>query len=373
MIELEELIKPITAEQPVGVDLREDMSSSSLYYQVKDARNLARQIERNMQIEEHTDKTEKPRWDTVLQLCEDILINHSKDLEIAVWMLEALIRENNFAGLRTGFDLLYHLIDKYWDEIYPLPDEDGLQTRIMPLISLNGEDYDGILVLPINNIKITQGTSTEPFAFWQYKQALANEKITDAKIKAKKVDQGEAFLEHISKAVTESTEAFYANLWQELHDSMQSLTKLNTILDEKCGNSAPSVTKIMSMLESFADHINFILEDAPFKLNKQQDVAAVESGEAKPVDVENQELAIVANANKTGNIILESDFVSRNQAFQQLDQLIRFFKTSEPYSPVSYILERAKTWGSIPFPELLKELIKDENACDKAFELAGLK
>ena len=40
-------------------------------------------------------------------------------------------------------------MEQFWDGIYPLPDEDGLATRVAPLTGLNGEDADPNDVLTI--------------------------------------------------------------------------------------------------------------------------------------------------------------------------------------------------------------------------------
>ena len=353
MTNINYLIKPISADNPVGQNLREKITADSLYYQVKDARNNARQIERKMQTGSN-DGDNLPRWDMVMKLCNDVLINHSKDLEIAVWLVEALVREAGFAGLKTGGDLLYQLIDKYWDDIYPAPDEEGIQTRIMPLVWLNGEDSDGVLTQPIRNIEITEGSSIGPFALWQYQQALANTKITDSKLKDKKSQQGEVLLEDIQKALEESTPGFYTKLRSDLAASIDSFNQLNKLLDKKCGKLAPPTSQIMRDLETFADHINFILKDAPFTVTKAETTTVVD------IPTISQHVAA------------ENKVLDRTKALQQLEKIAAFFKDTEPHSPIPYMLARAAKWGNMPFPELLKELINDEGARKNAFELAGL-
>ena len=47
IIQLDSLLQPISEENPVGNDIREDASPTSAYYSIKDARNSARAAERN--------------------------------------------------------------------------------------------------------------------------------------------------------------------------------------------------------------------------------------------------------------------------------------------------------------------------------------
>ncbi|VAW56434.1 hypothetical protein MNBD_GAMMA07-939, partial [hydrothermal vent metagenome] len=47
IINLENLLQPISEENPAGIDIREDSSPTSIYYAIKDARKSARAAERS--------------------------------------------------------------------------------------------------------------------------------------------------------------------------------------------------------------------------------------------------------------------------------------------------------------------------------------
>ena len=55
-----------------------------------------------------------------------------KDLEIAAWLTEALLRDGGLAGLAAGVGLMAGLVEAFWDELYPLPDEEGMATSPGP-------------------------------------------------------------------------------------------------------------------------------------------------------------------------------------------------------------------------------------------------
>jgi hypothetical protein len=42
------------------------------------------------------------------------------------------VRIDGFGGLEMGFRLARELVESYWDNLYPQPDEDGLSTRTLP-------------------------------------------------------------------------------------------------------------------------------------------------------------------------------------------------------------------------------------------------
>lgn len=156
LIDIESLVGPISEENSVGEDIRQDSSPTSLYNTIKDARNAARAAERHSLFDGGSNEAME-NWHKILELAPEILKNHAKDLEVASWYTEALIRRAGFQGLRDGFTVIHQLIDNYWDNLYPLPDdEDGVETRVAPLTGLNGEGAEGVLIAPIRNVIITE-------------------------------------------------------------------------------------------------------------------------------------------------------------------------------------------------------------------------
>src|SRR5947209_4128077 len=162
IIDLAKLCIPLQGDQPVGVDPRSDTSPRSPYYALKDARNGARATERRIMAD--GGDTAPPDWRPVKELSVKILAEQAKDLEITAYLIEALVRLHSFAGLRDGFSLARQLVEQFWDNIYPLPDEDGLETRLAPMTGLNGADGEGTLINPIARVRLTEGASGRPYA-----------------------------------------------------------------------------------------------------------------------------------------------------------------------------------------------------------------
>src|SRR5262249_37850285 len=191
-LEFAKLLKPIVGEKPTGADLRADSSPGSLYYAVKDARTAARNAERLQATGEETDKAAAvpPDWKAVLQHALKALAEKTKDLEITAYLIEAQVRLHGFAGLRDGFRLARELTEKFWDHLYPLPDEDGLETRLAPLIGLNGEDSQGTLIVPIARVPVTEATALGRLSCMNYQQAAALRQMTDQKAREKKISAG---------------------------------------------------------------------------------------------------------------------------------------------------------------------------------------
>lgn len=355
VIDVAELTAPVSSDNPVGVDLRADAAVTSLYAQIRDARKAARAAERsNLFDEGNTDAAD--HWRIVAERVPVALKQHSKDLEISCWYVEALIRKAGFAGLRDGFALIRQLIEQYWDGIYPLPDDDGIETRVAALTGLNGEGAEGVLIAPIRTAMITESGARGAFAFWQYKQAADAQRMSDEQGRADQIAKNGFSLEDIEKAVEESSTQFYVDLRDDVRDALAEYTRIAQLLNERCGtHKAPPTSNIVNILTEILGAINHV---AKFKL-PQADLAA--SGDAAGQGDAAHEFALA-----TGNI------KSRQEAFQQLNQISQFFRRTEPHSPISYIIEKAVRWGNMSLGELMHELIPDAGSRSTYGSLTGV-
>src|SRR5262249_7653302 len=127
VVDFSRLLTDIPGDNPAGVNLRDDRSS--LYYEIKDARNKASVAERKYAerlmspelADAKEDAVNPPDWNAVWEVGQRALAEKTKDLEITAFVIEALVRLHAFAGLRDGFRLARELVEKYWERLYPLP------------------------------------------------------------------------------------------------------------------------------------------------------------------------------------------------------------------------------------------------------------
>ncbi len=360
LIDIEGLVGPISEDNSVGDDIRQDSSATSIYNQIKDARNAARAAERHSMFDGGSSEAIE-NWYKILELAPEILKHHAKDLEVASWYTEALIRRAGFQGLRDGFSVIHKLIDNYWDSIYPLPDEeDGIETRLAPLTGLNGEGAEGVLIAPIRNVIITEGGEPGPFSFWQYKQALDIQKIADDSTRAKKAAKIGYTLEDIEQAVAGSSQEFFVNLCDDVAVSINEYKQISQALDNLCGTQeAPPTSNIINTLE---DALSVVKHIARFKL-------PVESSNEEDIGEDG-----VVTQGQSGVVTVATGAIkSRADAFRHLNSISNFFRSTEPHSPISYILDKAVRWGEMDLNELMRELIPDSSSRDYYSSLTGVR
>src|SRR5438445_12637600 len=107
-----DLLNPIPGENPSGQDLRYD----PVYEQIKEARRQDDGLSKGIWAERERKVAD---YALVKKLTQQAIATQSKDLQLAVWLTEALIKDEGFAGLQQGLGLCQALLDQFWKSLYP--------------------------------------------------------------------------------------------------------------------------------------------------------------------------------------------------------------------------------------------------------------
>ena len=158
------LAEPFDGLLPSGVDVRQDAAARPIYLRLKDARAQARTAERTAEAAGDP-VVVPPAWATVRALAVELLGAHAKDLEVAAWLIEALVRLDGFAGLARGFRLTEALVARFWPDVRS-NDEDDAQGRVSPLAGLNGIGGEGALIQPIRMVALLPASPYGANALW---------------------------------------------------------------------------------------------------------------------------------------------------------------------------------------------------------------
>src|SRR5579872_7453024 len=137
----DDVLTPIPGDNPSGKYLKYD----PVYDKIKEAR---REDDDAPQGDwQWTRKTAD--WTAVLKLAGDALATKSKDLQLGVWVTEALLRKEGFGGLKAGLDLLKGLVENFWDTVYPEMEDGDLELRAAPLEWMGSKFDDPLKKVPL--------------------------------------------------------------------------------------------------------------------------------------------------------------------------------------------------------------------------------
>ncbi|NJM52231.1 MAG: type VI secretion system protein TssA [Blastocatellia bacterium] len=121
-IDFEVLLTPIAGDNPAG----EPMQYSGLYDEIREAR---RADDTSVSYGAWQTELKVADFRKVVELATTALSTQTKDLQIAVWLTEALTGQYGFAGFRDGLQLIRRLEEDFWDTLYPEIDEGDMEAR----------------------------------------------------------------------------------------------------------------------------------------------------------------------------------------------------------------------------------------------------
>jgi type VI secretion system protein ImpA len=357
--DLNAILAPIPGDTPVGIDMRQDYSPTSVYFRLRDARAEARDAERQAESEGGEDAM-PTHWRTVHSLAVKALTDDAKDLEVASWLTEALVRTGGLRGLSTGAAVIAGLVNGFWDDVFPMPDEDGMETRVGPVAGLAGQGYDGTLMQPLRKSLLFRRPDGTPFSLWQYQSTIELSGITDTTRRTQRIEAGVVPYDDVEKEARMAGAGHWARQRQEIEGALESWAAMTTALDANAADASPSTTRVRDLLQMMLEICD--------KFGPAQ--AAAETA-AAPTTLDAAAPGPVAGVAVAAGV--PGPIAGREQALRQLGEVAAWFKRNEPHSPLAYTLDEAVRRGRMTWPELVEELIPDESTRNALLMSLGIK
>ncbi len=211
--DVDALLLPVDAAAPAGADLR----YQPIYDEIKAARREA-----------EADAGEVAGWKKVAELAVKAT-TRSKDLQLAIWLLEAFARIDGYRGAASGLLILRRLVDDYWDTVYPRvdpEDSDPLEFR-RALLHWVDDRLPGILkTSPLSG----------PPAFYGLLHYEVTQKSGDEK-KAL-LDEGWPSYEQVDQALQASATPYLEAVLEAVQSCESELKALQTAVDARFNDTS---------------------------------------------------------------------------------------------------------------------------------------
>jgi type VI secretion system protein ImpA len=361
ILDFSEILSPISDENPGGEDPR-TVEGGGPARLIRTARDESYGVEKQHRREPGKYALSDCRWDEVIALSTKFLAEAAKDYDIAAFLCEALLREQGYAGLRDGFRLARQMSEHFWDNMYPEPRDGDYTTRVR---MLKGLFQNNVLVIPIKEIPLTEGRA---FTQLDYEQAHSLADVTDPDDRRDAIGAGrrDVTVGQFQQDARDSSIEFYQLLFADLNACLDELGKLDETLKEQCGEDSsgqPTSPPVREVADALRDCIGTVETVAGDRLA----VAAPDQSSADEEQTDDQVSRSGISDRSDGQEL------TRESALAKLRELAEFFQQTEPHSPVSYHIHEAVRWGKMALPELLSELIADEESRNKVFKRVGIK
>ncbi len=331
------LLNPIPGENPSGEDLR----YTPIYDQIKEAR---REEEESEQGEWKTE-IKKADYPLVLKLASEALASKSKDLQIAAWLTDALLRTEGFAGLKQGLELLRGIVGTFWETLYPQLEDGDAELRAAPL------DWIGSnLVLPLQMVPLNK--ARHGWLDYTESRKIGYEERADTEVKkearTKALQEGKIAPEAFDKSFIETPKAFYVSAEATLDDCTATLQALDALCQEKFGGNGPSFRELKKELETVRHSVHLLLQK---KRETEPDAVEVQAGEgavgeqpASAGGTPGQAAAV------TPGILIplaDKEPPARREAIASVSRAAAALRKLDPYSPAPYLMMRGLRWGEL--------------------------
>jgi type VI secretion system protein ImpA len=350
--DLEAILAPLAGDHPTGIDLRQDFAPTSIYFRLRDARAQARDAERQADTQDG-DEGLPTLWRPVATMAIGALKSTSKDLEVATWLTEALVRIAGLRGLMAGASVIGGLVERHWDGLFPMPEEGDLEIRVAAVSGLSGQGTDGTLMQPLRKVALFRRPDGSPFSLWQYQAAVELSGITDPARRAQRIDSGVLPFEEVEKEARMAGATHWSAQREVITETLAAWKEMERVFDEKAGQASPAVNRVRDLLEFVSETCRrFAPPDAT---DGAAEMTSATAGDGS---------AVVATPGR---------ITGREQALRQLTEIAAWFKRNEPSSPIGFTLDEAVRRARLGWPELVAELVSDETARHMLLTTAGIK
>lgn len=361
VIDLKSLLKPISGENPSGESVR----YSGVYDEITEARRADEDLPMgNLQIE-----LKAADYTKVIETAIPVLEKDTKDLQIAAWLSEALVRENGFAGLRDSLKLLSGLQRKFWDTLFPEIDEGNMEGRANALAWVDEEAAFSIKKAPITD-------GDEGYSFFDYEDSkkfnipanleslAAEEQEKFKKLEEQAHKENRTTAAQWEKSLSASKRGFYEELNIAIEECWAAYNILNQIIEENFEiNQAPSLGNLKKTLENIQLQTDKILQQ-----KREEEPDLIENSKIFEEAAEEAGNGISPNKGKSS---IGGTINNRREALKELEKIASFFRQTEPHSPVSYLINRAVKWGNMPLDGWLQDVVKDGTVLGQLRETLG--
>ncbi len=340
----DDLLTPIPGDNPSGESLR----YAPVYDKIKEAR---RQDDDAPQGEWQRER-KLADWPLVIKLTGEALATKSKDLQLAAWLTEAMLRREGFAAFGGSLAVIAGLIDNFWDTLYPELEDGDVELRATPVEWISTKFDDLIRQVPI----VKGGHS-----FLKYKESRAVGYEQDAssdenKLEARQtaIADGKLTAEEFDKALELTSLDFTTKLLADIDACLENLDRLSETCESHFGEYSPTFGRLKETIQEVRAAVNTFhrkkgggqvaepeLEEEPAVEPDAEGTGA--SGWSEPATAA---AAAPARA-KVARKVTSAEPADLEDAALRLAAVAKFLRTQFPDSPAPYLMLRGYRWGEL--------------------------
>jgi type VI secretion system protein ImpA len=328
-INIEAFVTEVSPDAPCGEDLQYDSAFIELEQKIKGTPE--------QQIGDRIEPAQPPNWKEVRRDAVELL-QRTRDLQIILYLIQALLQTEGYSGLSDGLAVLEGVICKFWPQLYPLldPEDDNDPThRVNVLMGLC--DFETIL-RPVALTPLVQSRALGTFS-------LRDVQIATGKLPAPSDGSSVRELAAVKAAFMDADTETLEATRLAISSSLASLKSIESFVTDQVGvGNAPNFAPLRNVLKEALQVFGEYMESG-----SPDDEQPVTEDEAAP----SPDSAVKTNPVRPGEIS------NRQDVIKTLDLICDYYARCEPSSPIPLLLKRAKRLVLMDFIEIIKDLAPD--------------
>jgi type VI secretion system protein ImpA len=328
-MDLEELLAPVSEEEPCGPDLAYDPERGQLEQFFESSFSIDTSGEDAAAAEVD--------WRPVIAMIESQSAR-TKDVWLAVYLCRAAARSGQLALVETGAGYLAGLFERYWDKVHPQLEEYGFQGRRGPCESLAGHAQ---FLLPLQQVPLLEHPRLGRFSGADFERFRSE---------AEAAEGYGLFRAALAETPDEALQAAVASLDAIADGLRRADAALEANAAGETGVNFKPTYELLAQLKRAAQ--SFM--KAPPEPEAAEEAADAAGGEA-------------AAGQAAAGPRIGGRVESREDVIKALDAISDYYRRREPSSPVPSILVRVREWVELDFLALVADIAP--NALDEAKRL----
>lgn len=282
-----------------------------------------------------------PDWRSVHRLAES-LFERTRDVRVAIYWARAQLNLEGATTLPDSLRLIHGLLERYWDDVHPRPDDGDAYARIN---ALNDMASAGGLYGDLRQATIFASRSVGELHGREVEIALG---MLDAR-------DGEApfttaHLEQMLSAAVEENAA----LREFPQRAVDELEKITGLMNERVGYAAaPDLGTLTRLLSGLAGLMPAAASSSSGE--SSYDEGSGDSGDTSPESGDTPAVSAAPRRAARG-AGLAGSVDSREDALRAIDMVCTYLDRTEPTNPAQFFLRRARKLVDKNFLELVREL-----------------
>jgi type VI secretion system protein ImpA len=355
-LDLEALLTPLSEEAPAGENLEYDPEFIEL--------EIAAERKPDQQFGDTIVPGGEPDWEDVARRAE-ALLGRSRDLRPAIHLVQAAIRNDGFPGFRDVLTLIDGYLERFWDSVHPQLDPDDDLDPTMRVNLLRTLCNVSAVIRPLREVPLARSRFLGTVSV----QMVMNLEAAPKHTGDGEGDGGQPAAKGPSRADIDAVfmdcdlEEFRLTV-EALRESLRLIRHIETVLTDRVGSeNAFDMDPIIAALKE-ADAVA-----GPWLTRRDGGAGEAESPATGGAEAAPDAGGGGGYAGPVGPRGARAGINSRDDVVRSLDEIIKYFESHEPTSPVPLLLTRAKRWASMDFLAILEDFSPD--AAREAEKLRG--